>query len=400
MLLYCVLIPKSNHPSSKPYEPEPAQDFLDAYRYQLATMAYAAGVTHYHRMPVMRSLFKPLIRRLIHKILRREVWGNWYLTSQSESVVEPDIKELRKPWADPIVQENVMYSAHLLLITSIYAMLLIMTSLRSPEKAILKEMERNGWVGVCCEPNIVFVVCNQFPLIAMRYNDVRDGTKVIDGVLDKYRAALESKNMIANTELFKDWLVLKQDHTRGAKDCGFTAWAASFIDTWNSDFVKSGYKAHSSGFITNINGKFELQHPMVADEQGQWTHMDPFSENSAIGYARLNVEDGQKKMWEAPWTKDVIEKMPWVDGLDLSSEVDCLRGIWDASAQWLVTTLREWADRGTHVNFAVRNLPSNSWFLYEPRAGVVRRELANGVEIRVEAAVEALQEIDFLVSKA
>jgi hypothetical protein len=31
------------------------------------------------------------------------------------------------------------------------------------QKAIVDEMERNNWMGVCCEPNSIFVVCNQFP---------------------------------------------------------------------------------------------------------------------------------------------------------------------------------------------------------------------------------------------
>lgn len=31
--------------------------------------------------------------------------------------------------------------------------------------AVIDEMEKNGWKGVCCEPNCVFVVCNQFPVI-------------------------------------------------------------------------------------------------------------------------------------------------------------------------------------------------------------------------------------------
>ena len=169
---------------------EPAQEFLDAYRYQLATMTYAAGVAHYHRLPVMRSLFKSLIRRLIYKMLRREVWGYWFLTSHSGPVVDPDLKGMRQPWADPIVHENIMYSGHLLLMTSLYAMLfdddeferpgsltfkwnplfwgmgpeVFQYDNRSLQLAILKEMERNEWVGVCCEPNLVFVVCNQFPV--------------------------------------------------------------------------------------------------------------------------------------------------------------------------------------------------------------------------------------------
>lgn len=82
------------------------------------------------------------------------------------------------------------YSGHLLLMTTLYAMLFdddryeeegALTFLYNPvfygmgpetypytrstlQDAIVKEMERNGWLGVCCEPNSIFIVCNQFPV--------------------------------------------------------------------------------------------------------------------------------------------------------------------------------------------------------------------------------------------
>ena len=84
------------------------QEHDTAYRYQLSAMAYGAGAAHYHRLPAMKSMFKPLIRRLISKMLRREVWGYWYMTSQSGVGADPDIKELRQPWADPVCKENIM----------------------------------------------------------------------------------------------------------------------------------------------------------------------------------------------------------------------------------------------------------------------------------------------------
>lgn len=173
---------------------EAHQEFLDAYRYQLATMAYATALAHFHHQPLLRSVYKPLLRRLIHKMLLREVWGYWFNTSLGSNMTDPDLKELRKPWADPIVRENIMYSGHLLLMVSLYAMLFdddefekkdsmafnwnplffglgperFTYDTASLQKAILAEMERNGWVGVCCEPNLVFVVCNQFPVSASK----------------------------------------------------------------------------------------------------------------------------------------------------------------------------------------------------------------------------------------
>jgi len=187
---------------------EPGQEWLDGYRYQLATMAYAAGAAHYHRLPTLRSVFKILIEKLIHKMLLRDVWGYWYLTSQGGKMLDPDLKELRKPWADPNVKENIMvrdsrileaalkadylmqYSGHLLLMVSLYAMLFdddkyekedalifdwnpvfwgmgpqrFLYNRKSLQDSILAEMEKENWLGVCCEPNAIFVVCNQFPV--------------------------------------------------------------------------------------------------------------------------------------------------------------------------------------------------------------------------------------------
>ena len=34
----------------------------------------------------------------------------------------------------------------------------------SLQETILQEMERANWLGVCCEPNMIFVICNQFPV--------------------------------------------------------------------------------------------------------------------------------------------------------------------------------------------------------------------------------------------
>lgn len=87
---------------------EPGQEWVDAYRYQLATVAYASGAAHFHHLPALRSAFMTLIGQLIEKMLCREVWGYWFLTSHSGTFVDPDLKKLREPWPDPTKRENIM----------------------------------------------------------------------------------------------------------------------------------------------------------------------------------------------------------------------------------------------------------------------------------------------------
>lgn len=61
-------------------------------------------------------------------------------------------------------------------------------------------------------------------IIAMRYNDVRDGTNVTEGVLAEYKDAWEKRGMVCPDGLLVDWLFVEQDKTLPARDVGFTAW--------------------------------------------------------------------------------------------------------------------------------------------------------------------------------
>ncbi|MFJ3802528.1 hypothetical protein ACIPSJ_40415 [Streptomyces sp. NPDC090088] len=47
----------------------------------------------------------------------------------------------------------------------------------------------NAWLGVACEPNCVFIVCNQFPLLGFRFEGLRPGTNRAREAADSYRAA-------------------------------------------------------------------------------------------------------------------------------------------------------------------------------------------------------------------
>ncbi|KAJ7146380.1 hypothetical protein C8R44DRAFT_13492 [Mycena epipterygia] len=481
----------------------PGQEWLDSLRYQLSAMAYAAGAAHYHRLPALRSVFKTLLEDLIAKMMNREVWSYWYLTSQSGRKVDVDIQTLRTPWADPVCRENIMFSGHLLLMVSLHAMLFDDDKYDAPDalvfhwnpifwgmgpekfsytrstlqEAVLKEMERENWMGVCCEPNCVFVVCNQFPIIAMRYNDVRNGTNIVDDVLKKYTSAWKSKQGFQQDDgLFVNWYSVKQDRKVPAGGLGFTAWACAFMNAWNSEEVHALYPAQSLGFLSKVSedGRINLNGSAVGqairslvkeegadpdapatiekarriapprqkggvswpefgyvaqwvsevgddatlagllrhadaflnptwergglfyprldeneDAEGNWTRMDPFSGNAAIGYARLNVRDGQKAMWAAPWSRERFARYPYVDGVDLGSGVDFLRGAWDAERGAMVVTVRTWDGTGKTITPVFRNLPVGNYGVY------VDGKLS---EIRAVTKVDDIIETSFVVS--
>ncbi|RZN35984.1 hypothetical protein [Bradyrhizobium sp. Leo121] len=255
--------------------PDPGQEWLDSYRYQLAQMAYAIGLAHYHRLPAAPAAFRGTFDRLIHKMLRREVWGYWKDTSQSGLYVNPDIKELRQGWTDPVVRENIMYSGHLSAMVGMYGMLFnddsydqpaALTFVHNPifwgmgpekfeysrsslTEVIYWQMVENGWLGVACEPNCIFIVCNQFPMLGFRFSDVRKGTSVADEATRSYRAAWDKKGIFSAEGWFHGWWRVEQDDFVPPKSVGWTAWGGAVMNTWNRDFVHGIYRDQLRGVL-------------------------------------------------------------------------------------------------------------------------------------------------------
>lgn len=69
----------------------------------------------------------------------------------------------------------------------------------------------------------------------------------------------------------------------------------------------AGLLNHADRFLTpewEKGGLFYLRHDIQKDK---WTHVDPFSGNAAIDYRRLNVANGQRRMWNTPWTQEDVQ---------------------------------------------------------------------------------------------
>jgi hypothetical protein len=102
----------------------------------------------------------------------------------------------------------------------------------------------------------------------------------------------------------------------------------------------------------------------LVNEEWNLLHVDPLYGNAGIGYARLNVENGQKKMWESPWTLDLLAGRPWVDGLNYADGIDFLRAFWNEEKAAMVVTMRSSSTQVRKVSVVARHLPAGQWAAY------------------------------------
>ncbi|CEL11543.1 hypothetical protein ASPCAL14644 [Aspergillus calidoustus] len=224
-----------------------------------------------------------------------------------------------------------MYSGHLLLMVSLYRML-FNDDKYNEENALSFTWNPIFWgMG----PENIFIVCNQFLIIAMKYNDSRDGTNVVKEVLSKYSAAWKEKGMMGDNGLFiscpitfalRDLIAKEHDLSPDypatitqAREIaantptkpeppfprpvfGYILLSASELGDDDGRTLR-GLLNHVDRFFNPTwqdGGLYYPVNPRQADDDGKWTEVEPFTGNSAVAYARLNVRGGQRKMWEEP----------------------------------------------------------------------------------------------------
>ena len=146
-------------------------------------------------------------------------------------------------------------------------------------------------------------------------------------------------------------------------------------------------------------GLFYPRNDRLADEDWNLLHVEPFSGNAAIGYARLNVEDGQKKIWEQPWTREVLRDRPWIDGVSLADGVDFLRGVWDQEKAALIVTLRLWQGEAKTVQVMAMNLPGGEWVAFVNGSQVSSFVCSSREGFSVDVVVQCEHETDLIIQR-
>jgi hypothetical protein len=134
-------------------------------------------------------------------------------------------------------------------------------------------------------------------------------------------------------------------------------------------------------------GLFYPRNDQSFDDDLEWTHMDPFTGNGAIAYARLNVEDGQRAIWQQPWTRETLNRRPYLDGVTLADGVDFVRATWDEDNGKIVLTVRSWDGGEKHILPVFRNLAPGTWEVFVSGKRVTSKLCESGGDIAVSIAV-------------
>lgn len=256
---------------------DPTNEGDDAYRYQLAYMTYTLGLVQYHYLPAYRELLADTMSRLIAKMLRHDVWGYWELTSRGSKVMDPDLTRLVDGWVDPVIRKNVMYSGHLLMMVSLYDMLYrdgrylapgsLTFECRPPFRGlgpedfpydlpslatvIAEQFALTDGLGCECEPNGVFVYCNQFPLLGLMHYDHAHGTDLSAPLMRSFKKAWGSRSGLFAPDsgqplpvffMVRQQLVIDEG-TEDNKEAASAASWGPMLHVWEKDYVEQLYPA-------------------------------------------------------------------------------------------------------------------------------------------------------------
>ncbi|KAF4960421.1 hypothetical protein FSARC_10481 [Fusarium sarcochroum] len=361
-------------------------DGFGAYRFQLAYGTYALALAHFHRVPGAPGLFKDTFERMIEKMCAPDCWYYWRDASTGGGIA----KTPRKPQdPNPVHEDNIMYSAYLQTMTLLYNSLFNDDRYTKPGSLTLEyspffwgedafrfeydqnsindrvywQMVESGYLGVACEPNCVFQICNQPPIIGFRLHDELGTGETAQEVTTGFVKAWKEFGGNLDGEGGYPLFVSKHNNVLyPSAGTGMDAWCATLMHAWNPELVERNYDVqrqrslvhHDDGTVSVkvtrhqgmsenmirllLGGEFGwmaalasevgdvetlsgllayaqkqlspryqnggLTYPRrdeLFDKSGNYAMNTPIQSNSLLPLARLNVTNGFRRLYQKPW---------------------------------------------------------------------------------------------------
>lgn len=413
------------------------QEDFGSIRFKLAYMSYALALTHVHRLPAAPAVFRASFDALIQKILSPDAWMYWHYVSTGNGPFNSALGELPPQW-DPVATDNIMYSGYVQSMALLYhylfrdskyaepgALTFSINPLfwsqggkhfsydeRSLNRHLYWNMVERGYLGIACEPNCVFQICNQIPILGFRFHDMVHGGDQAKEVTDGYLAAWSDFGVLNGTGHYN---MMVQERERqvitpdGAPWTDF--WMASLMHAWHPEFVEQCYPhqlarwsvdgpdgtltirpsqplsrdsnappsardfgwaavcasevgdqttlerllAYADRFLQpswDKGGRYYPRQDEAVDSAGYPIAMDPHTGNALLGYARLNVPHGLRKLYDDPWD-DAHFSSPAL--VDMTPALDVRRAWFERDQPRLTLTLGPLHDQSTLAALTIGN---------------------------------------------
>ncbi len=442
------------------------QEDFGGYRFQLAYMAYALALTHRHRLPAAPGVFKPIFEQLIEKILLPEVWMYWRDVSRGGSVFNAHLAaNYHEEW-DPVVRDNIMYSAYVQSMALMYNYLFRDDRYAQPGALSFKywsffwggapksftydqkslndhiywQMVESGYLGVACEPNCVFQICNQPAILGFRMHDLVYGGTMADEVTHSYEQAWKDFGRIGENGHYH--IMMAQDTRAVRENVGKSpwvdAWAGALLNMWKRDFVHDHYPRQIRdllkpgrdgalsinttprppvmgqtmvnddcdfgwvtawvsemgdaetlrGLLTHADrymaprwrdgGLYYPRNDSMEDAGGNRTLMEPMSGNVLLGYARLNVPDGLWHFYNEPWD-DTHFAAPAL--LRVAPDVDVSKAVFDPLANRLEFSLQQIESSASDGTVLLGNISSRGPWELRCDGDMIARDSGDALDV-------------------
>jgi len=284
-----------------------------AARYQLAFASYALA-TMSQRTPAYRAPYVEAIRAAIEKMLHVASWGYWRAPQSDEQaaagshanaghvavLLSPHQRSPIGPPSDPIVRDNLQYSGHLSTMLGLYEKVSgddlydRPFTLRDHESSvsytythsevaerIYSQMRQNRFGGVCCEPGMAYVPCNNYALASNTLHDALHGTNYSQANQEWLRTVRRK-------------MVLKGKALRGifaasyVKDVGLaTPVAFNLTDVWGLAFLLPFDRA----LVRKLYGSFRKRVSREGSDVA-FVSSSSFSEKMEISDVAINTGFG------------------------------------------------------------------------------------------------------------
>ncbi|KAL3470723.1 hypothetical protein BJX99DRAFT_263992 [Aspergillus californicus] len=297
-------------------------DGFGAYRYQIAFMFYALSLAHFHRLPAAPGVFQETMERMIQKMIEPDVWFYWHDASTGGGHVKAPEYPMRY---DPIKTDNIMYSAYIQVMSAMYNSLFDDARYKAPGALTMKytpflwgpdpgwefkydqdsinqqvylNMQAKGYLGVACEPNCIYQVCNQVPILGFRLNDAltEDEDKHhAKMVTDGYVKSWEELGGVLNHDGVFQTFYAEHLHTPVTVDGpSGEAWTGFMMNAWNHELVQKNYEDR-------------LEHILFPKEDGSLSvnvgALDLMAQ--AVGRNQMFLASGGVWGWISAWAAEM-----------------------------------------------------------------------------------------------